>query len=176
MKRFLSAVAGLTLAAVVAAPASAQSATELRTVRFGVQGGLSMPMGDFGDAANSGYIIGGLVDWRSANLPFGLRFNVDYQSWGSDADVDWSSLSGTADAMFTVPTTGGISPYVLGGVGMYRLDCSAGDFDCEGSNEFGFNLGGGVNFNLGEMGTFAEIRYHNVDEMSFVPIVFGIRF
>ena len=176
MKRFLSAVAGLTLAAVVAAPASAQSATELRTVRFGVQGGLSMPMGDFGDAANTGFIVGGLVDVRPASLPFGLRFNVDYQRWGTDIDVDLSSISGTADAMFTVPTTGGISPYVLGGIGMYRLSCSDEDICGEAETEFGFNLGGGLNFNLGEMDTFAEIRYHNVDDSSFLPIVFGIRF
>lgn len=176
MRRFLSAVAGLTLAAVVAAPASAQSATDLRPVRFGVQGGLSMPMGDFGDFASSGYTVGGLVDWRGASMPFGVRFNVDYSNWGGDSDlldVDYNMFSGTAAAMFTVPTTGGISPYVLGGVGMYSFGCSE---DCDRETEFGFNVGGGLNFNLGTMDTFAEIRYHDAGDASFVPIVFGIRF
>ena len=176
MKRFLVAVAGLTLSAAVAAPASAQATEDLRTIRFGVQGGLSMPMGDFGDVAKSGFIIGGLVDARPASLPFGLRFNVDYQNWGVDSDLvdgSFNMFSGTAAAMFTVPTTGGISPYVLGGVGMYSIGCSE---DCDRETEFGFNLGGGLNFNLGTMDTFAEIRYHNVDDATFLPIVFGIRF
>jgi opacity protein-like surface antigen len=176
MKRFLSAVVGLTLVAAVAAPASAQMNDDLRTVRFGVQGGLSMPMGDFGDVANSGYIIGGLLDLRPANLPFGVRFNVDYQSWGSDLDIDSNMLSGTAAAMFTVPTTGGISPYVLGGIGMYRADCDNDELCPEAETEFGLNVGGGLNFNLGTLDTFAELRYHNVDDTSFLPIVFGIRF
>ena len=176
MKRFLVAAAGLALSAAVAAPASAQATEDLRTVRFGVQGGLSMPMGDFGDFAGTGYTIGGLLDARPASLPFGIRFNVDYHNWGGEdlfEDTDFNVLSGTAAAMFTVPTTGGISPYVLGGIGMYRFGC--GD-DCDSSTDFGFNLGGGLNFNLGTMDTFAEVRYHSADDTNFLPIVFGIRF
>jgi len=176
MKRFLVAVAGLALSAAVAAPASAQATEDLRTVRFGVQGGLSMPMGDFGDVAGTGFTIGGLADFRPASLPFGIRFNVDYSNWGVDEDLgdgSFNMISGTAAAMFTVPTTGGISPYVLGGIGMYSLGCSE---DCDRESEFGFNLGGGLNFNLGTMDTFAEVRYHSADDLSYLPIVFGIRF
>lgn len=176
MKRFLVAAAGLALSAAVAAPASAQATEDLRTMRFGVQAGLSMPMGDFGDLANSGYTVGGLLDWRGANMPFGMRFNVDYGSWAGDEDVldlDYNMFSGTAAAMFTVPTTGGISPYVLGGLGLYSFGCSE---DCDRETEFGFNLGGGLNFNLGTLDTFAEARYHKAGDFSFLPIVFGIRF
>lgn len=175
MQRILGAIAALTLAAGVAAPAAAQNAADARSMRFGVQGGLSVPMGDDGDVLESGFTVGGLLDFMPAALPVGIRFNLDYTRWGAKVgDESASVISGTAAAMYTVPTTGGVSPYVLGGVGMYRGDCSADE--CEGETDFGFNLGGGVNFNLGTLGTFAEVRYHNVDGSSWLPVVFGIRF
>ena len=171
MKRLLVAVAGLT---ILAAPAVAQDV--VRPIRFGVQGGVSMPMGDLGDAADMGFIVGGLADWKPATLPIGIRFNVDYQRWGSKVldGESLSSISGTAAAMYAIPTTGGISPYVLGGLGMYRSTCSVDD--CPSETDLGFNVGGGLNFNLGALDTFLELRYHSVDDATFVPIAFGIRF
>ena len=178
MKRILGALAGLTLVAAAAAPAAAQNVDDMRTLRFGVQGGVSMPMGDFGEIANLGFLVGGLLDVQPAGMPVGFRFNVDYQRWGADDAVgvdNFNSLSGTGAVMFTVPTTGGISPYVLGGVGMYRSNCGGNDA-CEASNDFGFNLGGGLNFGLGTLDTGVEVRYHNVDDSSFITIPFIIRF
>lgn len=175
MKRLLSTLAGATLAIAAVAPAAvAQDAAMTRAVRFGVQGGLSMPTGDFGDAANMGFLIGGIMDIMPANWPIAIRTNLDYQRWGSDADVNFTAISVTGDAMFAVPTNSGIKPYVLGGLGFYRSDC---DVDlCEASNDLGFNFGGGLNFNLGTLDTHVEARYHSVDDSSFLPIVFGIRF
>ena len=46
MQRTFGVIAGLTLAAAAAAPAAAQSAADVRPVRFGVQAGLSLPTGD----------------------------------------------------------------------------------------------------------------------------------
>ncbi|HEU4630266.1 MAG TPA: outer membrane beta-barrel protein [Gemmatimonadaceae bacterium] len=177
-KRLLSTLAGATLAVAAVAPvAVAQDAAMTRAVRFGIEGGLSMPMGDFGDAANMGFLIGGVMDIMPANWPVAIRTNLSYQRWGIDEDLadgeSFNAISVTGDAMFAIPTTGGIRPYILGGLGFYRSDCSA---DCEGSNDLGFNFGGGLNFNLGTLDTHVEARYHSVDDDSFVPIVFGIRF
>jgi hypothetical protein len=174
----MSTLAGATLALAAVAPAAvAQDAAGMRAVRFGVEGGLSMPTGDLGDGANMGFLIGGIMDIMPANWPVAIRANLDYQRWGVDSDLaDGESLnpiSVTGDVMFAVPTTGGVRPYVLGGLGFYRSDCS---FDCEGSNDIGFNFGGGLNFNLGTLDTHVEARYHSVDDASFIPIVFGIRF
>lgn len=175
MKRLLVAAAGLTM---FAAPAIAQ---DLRPFRFGVQGGASFPMGDEGDVVDMGFIVGGLADWNLVNLPIGIRFNVDYQRWAYSSDLgpeadgeNTSMISGTAAAMYSVPTTGGISPYVLGGLGFYRSTCSLAN--CGSETDLGFNVGGGLNFNLGAMDTFVEARYHSVDGGSFVPLTFGIRF
>ena len=170
MKRLLVAVAGLT---ILAAPAVAQDV--VRPIRFGVQGGVSMPMGDDADFVEMGFIVGALADWNIAALPIDIRFNVDYQRWGAKVgDESANSISGTAAALYSIQTTGGIAPYVLGGLGMYRSSCSVED--CPSETNLGFNLGGGLNFNLGALDTFVEARYHNVDGGSFIPLTFGIRF
>jgi opacity protein-like surface antigen len=175
MKRLLSTIAGATLAVAAVAPvAVAQDAAATRAVRFGVEGGLSMPSGDFGDGFNMGFLIGGIMDITPANWPFAIRTNLDYQRWGSDADINANSISVTGDAMFAFPTNSGIKPYVLGGVGFYRSDCDA-DI-CEAQNDVGFNFGGGLNFNLGTLDTHVEARYHTAGDLDYIPIVFGIRF
>lgn len=181
MKRLLSTLAGATLAVAAVAPAAvAQDAAATRAVRFGVEGGLSMPSGDFGDAANMGFLVGGIMDIMPANWPVAIRANLDYQRWGVDSELadgeNFSSISVTGDAMFAIPTTGGIKPYILGGLGFYRTQCSADGEACDASNDLGFNFGGGLNFNLGTLDTHVEARYHSVDEADFIPIVFGIRF
>ena len=180
MKRILGALAGLTLVAAAAAPVAAQNVVDARVMRFGVQGGISMPTGDFGDAANMGFLVGGLLDFMPAGMPIGVRVNVDYNRWGAKDEVsdfleidNFSVLSATVNALLAIQTGGGIAPYAIGGVGMYRSSCSP---DCEASNDFGFNIGGGLNFGLGAMDTGVEVRYHKVDDSSFITIPFIIRF
>jgi opacity protein-like surface antigen len=175
----MSTLAGATLALAAVAPAAvAQDAAGMRAVRFGVEGGLSMPSGDFGDGFNMGFLIGGIMDITPANWPIAIRTNLSYQNWGVDSDLadgeSFNTISVTGDAMFAFPTNSGIKPYILGGLGFYRSDCSADE--CESSNDMGFNFGGGLNFNLGSLDTHVEARYHSVDEANFIPIVFGIRF
>lgn len=168
MKRLLVAVAGLTM---LAAPALAQDA---RPLRFGVYGGASLPQGDL-DALDMGYIVGGRADFTPATLPIGLRFDAAYQNWGAEVGDGIGGIQVLGNALFNIPTTGGISPYVMGGLGWYRFSA-----DDESESGIGFNLGGGININLGTLDAFAELRYHivEVENVSFnhLPIVFGIRF
>ena len=176
MQRTLGVIAGLTLAAAAAAPAAAQGAADARPVRFGVQGGISLPTGDDNEGVNTGFTVGGLLDFQPAALPFGIRVNADYHRFGiEDVDNKLSVLAVTGNAKYDFTTASGISPYVIGGVGMYRSSISDCD-ECESDTEFGFNFGGGLNFNLGTLDTFAEVRYNLVDGSGIVPVVFGIRF
>lgn len=176
MQRTLGVIAGLTLAAAAAAPAAAQSAADVRPVRFGVQAGLSLPTGDDNEGVNTGFNVGGLLDFKPAALPFGIRVNADYHRFGiEDVDNKLSILAVTGAAKYDFATATSMAPYILGGVGMYRSsvsDCDA----CDAETDFGFNVGGGLNFNLGTLGTFVEARYHVVDGSGIIPIVFGIRF
>lgn len=179
MKRLMSTLAGAAIAAAAFAPvAQAQDMMMNRAVRFGVQGGLSMPMGDFGDAFDTGYTIAGTLDWRTPRVPVGMRFDVGYSSYSASgaSSFDVHMIHGTAAAVITVPTTSTIRPYLLGGVGIYNSGCDG----CDGSTDFGLHAGGGLNFNLGTLDTYAEIRYHSVftegSNTNFLPIVFGIKF
>ena len=51
-----------------------------RAVRFGVQGGLSIPMGDDSDFLETGFTVGGLVDYMPATLP-GLQLSGEPLSY-----------------------------------------------------------------------------------------------
>lgn len=185
MKRALGMVAAATLVvAVAAAPAAAQDAAGTRAMQLGVQGGISMPMGDFGDGADMGFIVAGTLGMRPAALPFGLRFDLGYQGWGGEGDVSFSSIHGMGSATFTIPTESGIRPYVLGGLGVYRmsvdLPAEFDEFDVEDSStDLGIHFGGGIDIPLSGMSSYVEARYTNVfgdGDASFIPIVFGIRF
>lgn len=191
MQRFFGALAGLTLtAAVAAAPAQAQNADDARAVRFGVQAGLSLPTGDFGDAANMGFLVGGTMDLRPASLPVYFRADLAYQRWGLesvdfegfDIDGNASQISLAGNVVLPFPTEGMARPYILGGLGFYRTTLNLeieGVEDDESETDLGFQFGGGVQFRLSGFDTYLEARYHDVGgdtDASYIPIVFGIKF
>ena len=176
MKRtfLLVAAVGLTLA-LPAASVEAQ-----RPVSFGIAAGASMPTGDFGDDVKTGFNFGATLGFQPAMLPVGVRIDALYNSFESDiGDESFSVLSATANAVVSIPMASMpmVSPYLIGGLGLYSAD-PGGDFDRE--NEFGWNIGGGLRFNLAGFGTFLEARYNRFsvedDDFSYIPITFGIMF
>ena len=184
MKRIIKAAAGISLGiAAAAGVAGAQDMGPTRAVSFGIAGGATLPMGDIGDAYGTGYNVMATLGIQPMAMPVGLRLDVGYHNLGVDEEFEFAGaddlrvISGTANAVLTVANSGGVKPYVLGGIGMYNLD---GGGDSE--TKFGLNGGGGIEFPLAGFSTFAEARFHHVftddDEGSvqLVPIVFGIRF
>ena len=181
MKRTIIGLAALALVF------SASAAEAQKPISFGVALGASMPMGDFGDAAGTGWHAGGVLAIAPATMPVGFRVDATYNSLGFSDDMEafagesgsWSVIAVNGNVTWNIPMTGSpIAPYLLGGVGMYRLNT---DLDgSEAEQEFGFNLGAGTKFNLSGFSTFAEIRYHtfSVDDADFnyLPISFGIMF
>ncbi len=195
MRRWTSAVAvaaGVLMSASVASAQDTGGATQ-RPFDFGLLGGLSMPMGDFADVAGIGFHIGGFGETRlSTTSPIRIRAEIAYNRFGAkgvedvgeiEIDGSYSVLSFTGNAIYDLPTEGMVRPYVMGGLGLYRFSSDidadipgVGDVDGGGSStEFGFNIGGGVAFQLSGFSTFAEIRYHTAD-FSYIPVSFGIRF
>lgn len=184
MKRMLSAVAGLSLGLVAAAGvAGAQQMGGTRAVQFGIGAGATVPMGDVGDFYGTGFHVMGSLSFQPAAMPVGLRLDVTWNSLGLDDDLGLSGaedlrvISGTANAVLTIANSGGVKPYVLGGVGIYNIN-GGGD----GETKFGLNGGGGIEFPLAGFSTFLEARLHHVftddDAMGvqLVPIMFGIKF
>ena len=184
MKQIFGAVAGLTLVAALATSAQAQDMGSTRAFTIGIAGGVTMPMGDFGDFYDTGFNVTGSLGFRPATLPVGLSFDLGYHSLGAgdgDDDIfddvgDVRIISGTGNVVIPFTTTGGIRPYVIGGVGFYNFDSEG----VEGSTDFGLNAGGGLEFALSGFNTFLEARFHSAfteeDNTNFLPIVFGIKF
>ena len=186
MHKRLASVGALALA-LAASAAGAQNVGETRAFSLGIAGGATVPTGDFGDLYGTGFNVMGSLGFQPAALPVGVRFDVAYHSLpGGDVGGvfeldDLSIISGTANAVLTVSNTGGVRPYLIGGVGLYRADGGDG----EASTDFGINGGGGLEFALAGFSTFLEARYHSVfiDDMgtdvgnlNLIPIVFGLRF
>ena len=177
---FVAAVAGLALAA---APAAAQESLGTRTTSFSIAGGATLPMGDAGDAFDTGFNVQGALHLQPPLRAVGARFDVMYHSLGGKdqgllvGEADLNVFAGAANVVLTVSNTGTVRPYVLGGLGLYNLDFG-GAFESE--TKFGLNGGGGIEFGVGGFNTFVEARLHSIfteeSNTNLVPVVFGVRF
>ena len=186
MKRSLIGAAVALACICSATTASAQS---VNPIKFGIAGGLSMPQGDFGDGFSSGYNITGVLGFQAPMVPVGLRLDVGYNGFGekNDSGVKANILSGSVNGIFNLSMAPMVSPYIIGGLGMYRskldfdeeIDDIPGVEENDAQTDFGFNGGIGVRFGLSGFSTFAEARYHKVTgdtDASYIPITFGIMF
>jgi len=160
----------LTLLAIFAAPvvASAQ-------VRLMAGGGLSTPIGDFGDAAEAGWHLTGGMQLGVPTIPIALRGDGAYHSFGqasSAPSVDM--LGGTLSLVFNLPGVG-LVPYLLAGVGAYRTTVEG--LDAVSDN--GFHAAFGVNIGAIGLGGFGEVRFVNVNQSAgdarFVTATLGLR-
>lgn len=186
--RIIRSVCAVGTLALLPAIAGAQDS---KPVSFGIMGGLSMPMGDLGDAVESGYNITGNLYLRPGTSKLAFRGDVGYESFSgkgstSIAGFDLNVLSVTANVIFPLGANAGegsIRPYLIGGGGMYRTS-SEGTGAASGASNSDTNLGiaagGGLEFKLAGFSTFAEARFVNVfgdgDSSQWLPITFGIRF
>lgn len=171
-------LAATVLVAAVATAAEAQMESQSR---FGINAGVALPMGDFGDAVGLGIHAGAHFGMTlSGNL--GLRINADYGRYGGDvAGLDnVTLLGGMVNLVYNIQTSSALSPYILGGVGYYNWKMNGtggGSFD---DSDLGWNIGAGYNFKAGNANLFAEIRYLSIqtdgDALNTLPIVIGLRF
>jgi opacity protein-like surface antigen len=69
------------------------------------------------------------------------------------------------------------SPYAIGGAGWYNAGASGGGGS---TNNFGFNIGGGISMALSGFDTFLEARFNQAQSSGsparYVPITFGVMF
>ena len=176
MSRRAIALAALA-AALVVAPAAVEAQSP---VRFGLAAGATFPQGDIADGLDWGYHVAGSVTGRPMNSPFGVRGEVMWHSMKANDESlfegeDLNILGLLVNAEIGMSGVG-VKPYFIGGLGYYRS--TFGDFDAE--NDFGFNLGAGIDFALAGFSAFTEVRWHSIqtegDASNFIPLTFGLRF
>jgi opacity protein-like surface antigen len=185
MKGMLKSVAALALStALFASAAQAQT-----PVSFGLGGGASLPLGDFGDQAKTGFHGTALVEFQPASLPVGIRLDGAFHRIGfSDLLEDFAGpgnfqlITGTLNGVYTFMTSAEskFHPYIIAGVGAYNFKANFDDLDDDSETKFGINGGAGFNFGVGGASIFLEGRFHNIftedESTNFVPITLGVRF
>jgi opacity protein-like surface antigen len=147
---------------------------------FGLQGGASMPTGDYGELASTGWNFGGQADyWMNSQWGFGADIAYHANSATDDvntaldlvdpgSEMTFSTMQFGVHSTYMIPTQGGtMFPYLQGGAGSYnvkaKIDGGALPAVEDSENKFGFNMGAGVDFrasptvNLGVNGTYHYI-------------------
>ena len=153
-----------------------------------VHGGISFPVGNFGDAFSTGFGFGG-------SLGYGLS-NTVIVSWGvshhqfehENADgIDWSITPLVMNADYRLPSGGKITPWIGGGIGLYMVDAEfpagGGTIREEDFNNMGLNFGGGISTPIGARSAFlGGLRFHwvagdeGIIDTPFVTAQVGVGF
>lgn len=149
----------------------------------GIFAGVTFPRGDLSDEVKTGWHAGALAKMRAYGA-LDARIDGTYTKFGKKALVgggasvstDASIAFGTLNALVNLgadsaayPGDNTVSPYLVAGVGGYRLDFKA---TCVGActtfvapdakTYFGLNIGGGASVPLAGIRTFLEARYHRI--------------
>jgi hypothetical protein len=144
--------------------------------RFGVSGGLAVPLDDLSDIADAGYNVSAALHFGGTHVPIGARVEGSLNGFSlEDADDDVRILNVTVNAVANIGQKTS-SPYFIGGLGIYNSKVAS--FDSQ--TAIGINLGGGLRFPIGVLSTFLEARYHlmlgdrpDFANLQFIPITFG---
>ncbi len=184
MKRIVRSAAVLGMVAMVSV-ASAHAQAPGRA-SFHVAGGVTLPMGDFGDFFGTGFQGLAGVNFGLGSIPFALRVDGFYgQNSGDEAvtgpDVKVKMFGGMAGGQFNFGSAASpVKPYILAQVGMVNNKVSGPGGSTDGESDFAFGGGGGVGFGLGSMAAFVEGQYVSVQtegsSSNFIAARFGIRF
>jgi hypothetical protein len=171
MKCIAVALAASVLVAGLATSVEAQA----KTTSFYVGGGASLPQGEYGDYAKTGWMgTAGLLYnatdklWIAAEGMYGSNKH-------SDVAGDKTDLIG-ADANFGYLLSGGngkMSPYVTGGLGMLNHKYTAANGASESESKGMFYGGAGLYFPMGKNGFWIEGRYVKRGDTAFIPILVG---
>lgn len=180
MKRALLAAAFAALASV-AAPATPAAAQLLGPVRLQIGGGAILPTGSLSEDADPGYRVeGGALLGAGASSP-GLRASVAYDVMGHahGGGGDFTRVSGTLQLVHRLPGLL-VTPYLLAGGGVIRLERPPGHGASEAGWEPGVDIGAGLEFRLGGVDGFLEARWQSSssdgEAVRFIPVTVGIRF
>ena len=176
---------GKLLATTLILAASAPSLEAQRLVSLALGGGASFPQGDLRSGANIGWNALASLVMSTPMQPLGLRVDGAYSRFPLNAETktllgtaNQSVGSATLNATYRIPTPGSpLSPYVIAGLGAYRIDCLVEP--CSPRTRFGWNAGLGTRFYVIGFRSFLEARYHSAsrgDEASvhYFPVTFGI--
>jgi hypothetical protein len=155
-------------------------------INFGVAAGATLPNGDLSNSLEMGYHLMATAGVHPPLAPVGFRVDAMYNQFNAKdpATFKYNVMGVTANAVLSMPGAIVLSPYAIGGIGMYNSKSNV--TGASSSSDLGVNIGAGVKFGLAGFGAFGEIRLHNLfpekpttgsaPSMRFIPVTFGIMF
>ena len=169
---------------VLLASACAGSLTAQQGVRFGVGGGLVIPLGDYKDADKVGFLAGADATLWFPTAPVGVRVEGDFsQTSHKNGFGGHSTLySGLAELVYALgPKAAPVRPYLVGGVGYMHGEVEFTGFGSASQSRVAFGAGAGLAFTIGTGGTraFVEARWQSFQSdpsLKMIPIRAGFRF
>ena len=187
MKGFSKGIAALAVGMLLGVPALHAQGAE-----FSLGGGLGVPLGDFDDAAKTGWHGLAAVSFVPNGWPVGIQIDGSYQQFNLDdaAFPGFSGLKnrflmGTGNLVFKFKTSeeSTFRPYIIGGGGVYNSKITGSDDPNDilpgGETKFGLNAGAGFDIKTSGIGLFLEGRFHDIftdgADIQFIPITLGIR-
>jgi hypothetical protein len=180
----MSAIRSVVMGAVLMASAGVGSALA-QGAEFSLGGGVTLPLGNFDDAAKLGWHGTGAVSFVPENVPVGFQIDGTFSRLSDESPLDIKSqlIYGTGNVVYKFKTSEDtrFRPYLIGGAGVYNLDAKGDDVSdlVESVTKFGLNAGAGFDFKAGSAGVFVEGRFHNVftegDNTNFIPFTVGVR-
>ncbi len=180
MKRSLFlAIAAIALVAVPRVSHAQLGA--LKPFQLGVAGGIAQPMSDLKNGADMGYNATAALGINLPFIPVGLRVDGAYNQFGEKAGVPAKlhAISATGNLVWRLPSIG-ISPYLIGGAGLYMQSVTPTGGSATTDNHLGWNAGAGINLPLSVFKAFVEARYNSYStdagSVKFVPVTVGIMF
>ena len=187
MRGLSKGIAALAVGMLLGAPALRAQGAE-----FSLGGGVGVPLGDFDDAAKTGWHGLAAVSFVPTGWPVGIQIDGSYQQFNLDdaAFPGFSGLKnrlllGTGNLVFKFKTSeeSTFRPYIIGGGGVYNSKITGSDDPNDilpgGETNFGLNAGAGFDIKTSGIGLFLEGRFHDVftdgADTQFIPITLGIR-
>ncbi len=172
---------GLTMLAVALCMIAARPAMAQGHLRYGVQAGLLMPIGDYGDLDKMGFVGGvGATYWLPGTGNIGVRGDLSYSQTSHDViDGNTKIIGGMASFVYALmPASSPARVLLTAGVGYYNLKESS---TSSSDSKVGFGGGLAVAFKMGTGSTRLVVgtRYTSVStdpKMNFLPITVGLSF
>ncbi len=172
----------VTLAAVSQAAGQVPSKADVESRGyFGFGGGLSIPVGDYGDFTKTGWVLQGFGGVTFRDGLIGVRADGMFgQNKDKGADQHMRLIGANVDLVVTPGRRPmNVHPYLLGGVGFYNAKL-VGTPGAPGSSKFALNAGVGIQVHTGHaMDLYVESRIITVRtaiRTNFVPLTVGLRF
>jgi hypothetical protein len=155
-----------------------------RLVRFGIGGGVTVPVGELANVTENGYHGQVMLGVNVPLFPVSLRLDGAFHQLPTGNNGHLRQIAVTANgriAAIGLPVT----PYLIGGAGVYNTRFTHSvtymdlDLSTEAQTDFGVNAGAGLLLRLGLVQAFVEARYHlifNDVAVTHVPVTVGFMF